>query len=46
MHIFLLPTGILKIGPDIEPEEYWFIGLLVGPLGHWSNRMIKPDKTG
>jgi hypothetical protein len=35
-------VSVLKTGPDIKPEEYWFTGSLVEPLGHWSNRMIKP----
>jgi hypothetical protein len=38
--------SVLKTGPVIKPVRHWFTGLLVEPLGHWSNRMTKPDKTG
>jgi hypothetical protein len=39
-------NSVLKIGPDIKPGECWFTGLMVELLGHWSNRITKPDKTG
>jgi hypothetical protein len=41
----ILENSVLKTEPVIEPEKYWFTDLLVEPLGHWSNRMIKPDKS-